>query len=102
MELSSPSHPEVKRLRGDDSAPLLRVWHPQLGPLKGGDLVMDRELWIADYRLGFPSLSPVVANPHFVRRSERSVVPKSENMRPCGVCVRFVCGELTPRLRECE
>ena len=57
---------------------------------KKGDLAMDRELWIADYRLGFPSLSPVVANPHFVRRSERSIVPKSETMRLCGVCALCV------------
>ena len=46
-------HPEVKRLSGNDPTPLLYVWHPHLGPLKGAGLVMEEELWIDDYRLGF-------------------------------------------------
>ena len=57
MELSSSP---LLKLNASGVLMLLRVWHPQLSPLKGGDLVMDRELWIADYRFGFPSLSPVV------------------------------------------
>ena len=80
--LLKPPHPEVKRLRDKDPTPLLHVRHPHLGPLKGKDRMMERELWIDDYRLGFLNLSPVVVNPLFVRRSGRLVVPKSESMRP--------------------
>ena len=78
-----PPHPEVRRLRDNDPTPLLYVRHPNFcGVLKGADLVMEEELWIDDYRLGFLNISPVVVNPHFVRRSGRLVVPKSESMRP--------------------
>ena len=69
-------HPEVKRLRGSLDSGLL-LMHPQLGPIRGEEIVRDRELWICDYRLGFPTFSPVVVDPHFVRRSGRLVRPKS-------------------------
>ena len=78
-----PPHPEVRRLRDNDPTPLLYVRHPNFcGLLKGADFLMEEELWIDDYRLGFLNISPVVVNPHFVRRSGRLVVPKSESMRP--------------------
>ena len=82
-----PPHPEVRRLRDNDPTPLLHVQHPNFYVVnwrgaKGPDLVMERELWIDDHCLGFLNISPVLVNLHFVRRSGRLVVPKSESMRP--------------------
>ena len=90
MVLSSSPILKLNASGGADAAPLLRVWHPQLGPPKGENLVVDWDLWVADHRLGFPSLSSVVADPHFVRRIEQLVVPKSESMHSCGVCALCV------------